>query len=597
MSFIKNNCHKFLIIFFAAFLIFSPFKTNARENVTDWYIKDYQSEIVVNKDSTADITENIVADCGNCVDKHGIYRVVPTRVYKSANVPIDMPIELVSITDFNGASYNYSQTTDKNNYTVSFKIGDPNKNVSGINNYRIKYKIKNVIRFDNSQFDEFYWNILGNFWDLEIDNFSAKVILPSEIVGTNQQVFLYSGDFKTAGNNLASSEWLSNNTLLVSASQTLAVGQGITVSITLPKNIFTPYQFTSKERANYAAYPLLISSPALYWTISIIGLSTPIIILILAIIFWKKYGRDPKVKKTIVPEFEIPENLAPIEMGMVESNGKMQNHFISAGIINLAVKGMIKIQKTEKQGVFSHEDFELQRLKKEAANLSGSEKILIDSLFESGNKVKISDLKYKFYQNVSEISGNVSDNMTKNDLLDKKGYYFRIGYLVTAALILGLASFLATFFPLLWISMSVSVLILTIFAFVMPRRTLKNINLWYRIQGFKLYMKTAEKYRQRFNEKENIFEKYLPYAILFDMTGLWIKKMEDLYGKEYVATYHPVWFAGGALASFDAQSFETTITQMSSTMASDLASSPSSSGAGGGGFSGGGGGGGGGGGW
>lgn len=124
------------------------------------------------------------------------------------------------------------------------------------------------------------------------------------------------------------------------------------------------------------------------------------------------------------------------------------------------------------------------------------------------------------------------------------------------------------------------------------------------IKGFKLYMDTAEKYRQKFNEKENIvpagrqvFEKFLPYAIMFGITKEWTKKMRRIYGEEYFNHYHPIWFVGPNFASFNADSLASEISSMSSHMSSTISSSPSSSGSGGGGFSGGGGGGGGGGGW
>ncbi len=131
----------------------------------------------------------------------------------------------------------------------------------------------------------------------------------------------------------------------------------------------------------------------------------------------------------------------------------------------------------------------------------------------------------------------------------------------------------------------------------MPRRTEKGADLLWKAQGFQLFIKMTEKYRQQFNEKENIFEKFLPYAMIFGLVSVWIKNMKAIYGEEYFATYHPYWYAGYALASFDANAFDSMINDLSNNMAETLASSPSSSGSGGGGFSGGGGGGGGGGGW
>jgi len=149
----------------------------------------------------------------------------------------------------------------------------------------------------------------------------------------------------------------------------------------------------------------------------------------------------------------------------------------------------------------------------------------------------------------------------------------------------------------LFVAVLLSAIIVLIFAPLMQKRTEEGHVLFRRIKGFKLYLDKAEKYRQRFLEKENLFEKFLPYAIVFGITREWIKKMKDIYGEKYFATYHPVWFYGAGIASFNADSFSEAMNSVSTNMASTMSSSPSSSGTGGGGFSGGGGGGGGGGGW
>jgi uncharacterized membrane protein len=108
-------------------------------------------------------------------------------------------------------------------------------------------------------------------------------------------------------------------------------------------------------------------------------------------------------------------------------------------------------------------------------------------------------------------------------------------------------------------------------------------------------METAEKYRQQFYEKENIFEKFLPYAMVFGIAKLWAEKIKEIYGQEYFDSYHPVWYVGaGDFSSFDAASFTESLNSITTSISSNVSSG---SGSGGGGFSGGGGGGGGGGGW
>jgi hypothetical protein len=176
---------------------------DARENVTDWYIKDFQVEFVVQSDATMLVTERILADCGECIGKHGIFRVVP-YLTKTTEDDISTPIELVSITDFAGTPHPFTTIQDQNNHTLTWKIGDPDKTVTGLNEYQIVYRVKNIIR-DQGNFHEWYWNVTGNFWDLPIDTFQGRIIFPKEIGRHLRDTSIYSGSLGERGNALADS--------------------------------------------------------------------------------------------------------------------------------------------------------------------------------------------------------------------------------------------------------------------------------------------------------------------------------------------------------------------------------------------------------
>lgn len=184
----------------------------ARENVYDWYIKNFDTEITVNKDSSLFITEKITADCGNASGKHGIFRVLPTQIKTNEEI-IKTPVELTSITDFNGKPLKYTTIKDSSNHTITWKIGDPDITVRSVNYYKIIYRVQNAIRFQNPGFDEFYWNLNGNFWDLETDNFTAKIIFPSEVNQNNTQIDYYTGPLGSKTKTLATYQWLNNSTL------------------------------------------------------------------------------------------------------------------------------------------------------------------------------------------------------------------------------------------------------------------------------------------------------------------------------------------------------------------------------------------------
>lgn len=584
----------FRSLLFILVILLIPWRALARENVNYWYVKDFQQEIVVNKDSSLSITEKITADCGNAPGKHGIFRVLSTRYQKTSAEAVLTPIYLESITDFNGKSIKYQEIKDNINYTIAWKIGDPNKTVKGVNYYQIKYQVKNTIRFDNPQFDEFYWNLNGNFWDIEIDNFQSKIIFPIEITKTNSTIDYYTGQFGSKDKTPANYTWSANNILEFASTRALRTKEGITASVTFPKNIISPYQLTVADQQYYqsgltSSNENDLGSP--YWFL------LPGLVLLISFILWMLYGRDPKLNKTIVPEFEIPEKLPPMEMGMIIADGELGSSYISAAIINLAVKGKIKIEKIKTKGfLISSDDYKLTMVDKNQTDLVESEKLLIDKVFGGLDEVKISDLKNKFYKEIPDLRQFIGDDLkTKRWLTPRSRTFFKVYF--TIAIIFGFLLFgmVRKIYTVASYLLTVGVLI--VFSLLMRQRTKEGAELFRRIEGFKLYMNTAEKYRQQFNEKENIFEKFLPYAMVFGITTIWINKMKTIYGEDYFTTYHPIWFTGAAIASFDADSFSTAISSMSSNMSSTISSSPSSSGAGGGGFSGGGGGGGGGGGW
>ncbi|OQB05980.1 MAG: hypothetical protein BWY19_00648 [bacterium ADurb.Bin212] len=558
----------------------TPFSVSARDSsqILDWYINDFHSRITVNQDSSLDIAERITADCGDLPDKHGIFRVIPYVSYGDNGQRFETPITLESITNQDGVKYDFTQTKDTQDKTISYKIGSPNQTVKGENIYIIKYHVENAIRFGNDKFDELYWNLSGNFWQLEIDSFSAEIIFPEQFDSSKAEVNVYTGDFES--NTISNSySWQSNNLLSITPSDPLSIGEGITLSITQPKGLFKPYVAPFYVRFSWL------------WLIFL-----PLLFYYFCYKIWQKNGRDPRINPTVAPEFEIPENLSPLDMGMLQNDGRIDNKFLTASIVNLAVKGKIKIEKIESSGLLKSKDYKLIKTEQTLDGVSPSEKKLFDRLFGNNNEILTSSLKNKFYIEIPRIQNSSMDYLVNKNWLIRSSRYWQTGFIVAAIVQFVLGIFCMNFGKYFGYSLMISALIVFVFSFLMTKRSEEGAKLHKRILGFRLYMSKAEKFRQQFNEKENIFEAYLPYAIMFGITGLWIKQIKSIYGEEYVNNYHPLWYVGVG-QMFDFNSFSNDMQSLSSNIGNTLSSSPSSSGSGGGGFSGGGGGGGGGGGW
>ncbi|MCK9186387.1 DUF2207 domain-containing protein [Candidatus Gracilibacteria bacterium] len=596
-----------LLSFLAQFAF--GFSAYARENVNYWYIKDFQSEIIVNKDSSLLITEKITADCGSCFNKHGIFRILPTETNTTVGT-IKRPVELVSITDFDGNPLQYSSTNSSG--TVTWKIGDPNFTVQGLNYYKIVYKVQNAVYFEGEDFDELYWNLSGNFWDLEIDNFFADIILPDEVNEGNSIVDYFSGPLDSDSKDFAKYEWKNENILHFSSIGTFGIGDGVTVSVMFPKNIFTPYEFGFFEL--YGNY---------LWVF------LPLIVFVFCFVMWKKHGDDPSNDKSIMPEFGSPEDLTPMQIGVLLKNGSFENKLVTASLINLAVHGFISIKEIETKGLFfSSKDYEISSLNKKMDSsmkgISESDILVYKKLFTSklsqvvpffkaigivsrggkipeipanGSVVKLSELKNHFYESLPLIHRQALNEVHEKELLEKYGLSLKFSFLWIG----GLVAFGAFFFTGVEGSYNMyalsavfsSAAVLVLFSFIMPKKTEKGVELTRRIKGFEMYMETAEKYRQKFHEEENIFERFLPYAIVFGITSLWAKKMQLLYGEKYFYAHHPIWFVSSS-GGFDIGDFSSNMSSLAESISSSV-SAPS--GGGGGGGSGGGGGGGGGGGW
>lgn len=573
---------KKIVLFFAALFITLCSQSQPAlaqsTDLTDWVVRDFKSEIVVNKDSSLDITELITADCGNLSGKHGIFRVIPYQSYGENGERFTTKISLREITDFAGDPYNYATTRDKSNKTISWKIGDANKTVSGVNYYKIRYHVENAIRTGNADFDELYWNLNGNFWELNIEKYQAKITFPSDLDSSKFSTSIYSGSYGAKDTGLASYKW-EGNTLTVDSNRTLYRGEGITASVSVPKGFFIPYTPTFLDK--YGTY--------LYYLI-------PLAILILCIGFWGKFGRDPHISWTIAPEFEIPEKLGPIELGMVLSDGAMSNKFLTAGIIFLAVNKYLTIEKVEKKGIFGQVDYTLKKTKEADDKLSSGEKTLFNKLFGSSQEIKLSSLKNSFYKHIPKIETGAMNYVEEKGWVASSSRYWMIGFIVFGIIITFLAIVMFSFDTNAGLALLIGGIIVFIFAPLMKKRTKEGALLTRRIKGFELYIKKAELYRQQWFEKQNIFETFLPYAVLFGIAKQWTQKMKDIYGEEFINHYHPLWYSG-YVGNFNFDDFSHSLSDMSSQMATTLSSSPSSSGSGGGGFSGGGGGGGGGGGW
>lgn len=551
----------------------------------DFSINRFHSEIIINSDSSIDVREVIEVEFYR--QRHGIYREIPYKFKDELGRTIKTPLKVISVTDAQGRSWNYRIIKTPN--TVKVRIGDPEKYVKGSQTYVISYRVENAILFFDDH-DELYWNVTGNYWQAPIKRASAKIILLTGKESQQLWASCYTGaygstmgecEFNTAGRG---AEFFTK--------RGLSPGEGLTIAFGWDKGIIS--QPTSFKK--------------LLWKLDIEEnwvFLLPVISLIFMINLWYRKGRDTAKISSIVVRYEPPVHnntpLTPAEVGtIVDEKADMRD--FSATVVGLAVKGYIRIEETKKEGLlFSSTDYYLAKLRPPDENLTEFEKLFMEYLFKGNvSGILVSSLKNKFYTNLEILKKTLYEGLVRKGYFlvnpDKiRQLYFISGIFISIGgfFIFGM---LSSFFNLKGVIAGVLTGLPVIgFARFMPAKTKEGVDIYNHVLGFREFLSRAERDRLERMADENLFSRFLPYAIALDVVENWADAFEGIYQAPpdwYVSTHGFRTFRPGA--------FSNSIASVTSSLGSVIFSAPRGSGvggSGGGGFSGGGFGGGGGGSW
>lgn len=263
----------------------------------------------------------------------------------------------------------------------------------------------------------------------------------------------------------------------------------------------------------------------------LISVSLPFITFFICFPFWLTHGSDPLRSKTVISELEIPENLSPLEMGCILTKGDFNPAAFTATIINLAVKGYLKIEKVVSPQLMTPNDFMLIKTdKKVSGDLYFLEEDTLNKIFGGNQVVQFSNFKQFFGRRAHFIAKRVLFDLAHRDLIYRNGYFYRSAMLFFGVFI-GLIGVILYEFNLLAVSLLSSGIIVFIFGLLMGRLTEKGADLKVRIKGFKLYLQTAEHDRSHFHEDTGEMSKFLPYAILFGLATKWSKELRIVYSE------------------------------------------------------------------
>lgn len=597
---------KKLLVAASLLLLLMPAKIRAQSSidVNDFQIRSFEADYYLSrneaKTSLLRIEEKIVADFPAYNQNHGIERVLPEE-YQGHSVSL----RLDSVLDDSGQPIEYTTRHENSNLVV--RIGDKNTYVHGLHGYKINYSLKNVINFQDT--DEFYWDVNGDQWKQSIDRVVARVHIDDELGNSlSNQMNCFAGVYGV--NNQATcsiyQDKVGSGTLVeASSSRTLTARENITFVIGFSKGTFTlgPEIAAEKTRIRnlLIAVAMAVLSPIFG---SIIFISRR----------WRSSGRDPKSRQSVVPEYLPPKGFNVLDSDVI-INERLRPQAITAMMLDWAVRHYVVISETRVKKIFKDSlEYELNVVK-DMSNLSSNELKVAEDLFGGnpvvGSTVKLNTLTNKLYKTVIETDRAVGEDLAIRKMFVEAPSAARKKYLKIGGAIMFI-SFIGFIIPgvnFLTAGFLLGGLIIMAFSGIMPKRTTEGVALKQYLEGLKMYMKLAEKERIEFSQglntaervkagpastedKIKLFERLLPYAVLFGLDRDWAKEFASLY------TQPPSWY-GGNMSTFQGAAFVNSLGTFG-TATNNVFTAPSSSGGsgfGGGGFSGGGGGGGGGGGW
>lgn len=578
------------LLFTAVFLLAFSFPAAVWAYAEDWDVTSFNVEAKLETDASAVIKESIVADYSR-ESHHGIYRTIPIRYHDNFGQNFNLRFSVISITDENGKNWNYEQSDDGE--YVKLKVGDADTLLDKPSTFNITYRVERAVLFEDST-DEFYWNVTGEEWPVPIRNATYKLTLPAQ-ASTNLKTICFTGGYGSTEQNCKTET--QGNIITAKSTAPQAAYEGFTVAVQFPKGIINKPSF-SQQLGWFLADN---------W-----GYALPFLTLAGLFYLWYTRGRDPRTgRETIMPIYEPPNKMTPGEVGtIIDESVDMRD--ITATMIDLAVRGYIKIRELkEKVLFFDYTDYEFEKLKdfENDGALKPHETKILKAIFGSGSSKKLSALKNEFYKDLPVIKDKIYQQLVEDGYFPSspdavRSFYYTIGGIMTALPIFLMGLFAVFLGISVALGLAGSGIIFLIFASRMPAKTKKGAEAKWEILGLEEYIKTAETDRIKFQEKENIFQKLLPYAMTLGIAEKWTKAFKDLIKTP------PEWYQSSDPnfhSSFNTIYLLHSLDHLTSTASTTMQSSPRSSGSGGawsggsgfggGGFSGGGFGGGGGGSW
>ncbi|TCC30546.1 DUF2207 domain-containing protein [Kribbella sindirgiensis] len=589
----------------------------------------------VGADGVLHVTETIEYHFGD-TDRHGIFRDLVVREPYADNATKDQRYDVTNVqVSSPTAPDEFDLSTTKTNkardQVLRIKIGSSGDSVPGQDaTYRISYDVRGALRHfpDHS---ELYWDATGSSWEASLDHVTVTVTVPQGVT----RVACYEGP---PGSTESCNEKSIVGGKAVFTQETDVVrGEQLTVVVGLKPGA------VSNDLPIVVDPPGFLARYGVSWPAAIVSLALTALAIVGGKILVRsrsdrRYdgmppgtvppeGRTARTVPDRVADKEIPVAFTPPNITAAEGglllDGTVDTSEVAATLVDLAVRGAVRIE--------GENDVRTAVLVDAGIAEATHEKALLKGLFpkqEPGGEVRlvapaVGDTRP---QRAAERMGEALWKRAaernwylrmprRPKVVASSGYgWVPFGCGVFLAVLVGLVGLVVStvkFGAPSWLGPTI-VVVLPVLALLNAlidlflhnrkgRRDARGRALTDQVIGFRQYLTTAEADQLRFEDGEDIFSKYLPWALVLGLADRWQQICRQLVDSGRL-TAAPSWYSGSSSyydSGWTAGSISTTVSSTfaapptpstgggSSSGFSSSSSSSSSSGGGGGGGGGG----------
>ena len=494
--------------YFSLFLLLSSLSFGNEGYV----INSYDIKININEKNIYTVKEDILVDF--LEPRRGIFRVIPSyyngRKIKLSNIRANETAHIK-----NEGKYTY------------IRLGKSGLYLTGNKKYKIEFN-QNLGWDKISEYDEVYYNLIGNDWDTTIKKVRFEITLPKSF--DKNKINFTSGQRGSKNNN--GIIWkVSENKIYGETTKKLGANESLTIALPLEEGYFDTK--TTKFIYLLESFALAI----LY-----------ILIILVSFIIYKKNKEEDNVIETV--EFYPPDNLTPTQIGYY-IDGRIDAKDLTSMIFYWAGKGYLRIEEVKAGNFLKKGSIHLVKIS-EIVTENNFEKYLFDNIFNysfEDNRVDINQLSNSFYKHMEKASNIMYIDMIKNDKLlhsrKSKKISKRIQMFIPIVMFTAFLSI--SYFGIdniiqvvgNFILAIITVIIITILSNKIKTKTEYGNYIVGKCLGFKRFLTVTEKRKLEtlIEENPNYFYDILPYAIVLGVSDTWANKFDGLVKEP------PVWYS------------------------------------------------------